>query len=67
MPTEADMQDVRQHLSDIRSAREAIVTAYTNIMFVDVPLMTETYEKNLDEQLDRAHIRERFEEWNHPV
>ena len=42
MPTDAVMQDMRQHLSDIRSAQESIVTAYTNIMCVDVPLMTET-------------------------
>ena len=32
MPSEGDIQDMRQHLSNVRSAREAIVTAYTNIM-----------------------------------
>ena len=52
-------QDMRQHLSDVRSARESIVTAYTNIMCVDVPLMTETYQENLDEQLERAITFER--------
>ena len=51
---DADIQDMRQHLLEVRSAREAIVTAYTAIMCVDVPQITETYEKNLDEQIERA-------------
>ena len=59
MPSEGDINDMRQHLSDIRSAHESIVTTYTNIMCVDIPLMTETYEKNLDEQLERAITFER--------
>ena len=59
MPTDSDVQDLRQHLSEIRSARESIVNAYTNIMCVDVPVMAETYEKNINEQLDRANDFER--------
>ena len=45
---------MKTHLMEVRNAREAIVTAYTAIMCVDVPQMTETYEKNLDEQIERA-------------
>ena len=59
LPTKSDLTDMRQHLSDVRCARKAIITAYTNIMCVDVPIMMETYEKNLDEQLDRAITFER--------
>ena len=51
---ETDINDMRQHLMEVQSAREAIVSAYTAIMCVDVPQMTETYEKNLDEQIERA-------------
>ena len=54
MPTHSYNQDLKQHLNEIRPARESIGTAYTNIMWVDVPVMAETYEKNMHEQLDTS-------------
>ena len=56
---DADIQDMRQHLLEVRSECESIVTAYTNLMCVDVPQMTDTYEKNMEEQIEKAITFER--------
>ena len=50
---------MRDHLSEVRLARECVVTAYTNLMCIDVPQMTETYEKNMEEQIEKAVVFER--------
>ena len=50
-----DIQDLRDHLSDVRNARESVATSYYNLMGIDVPQMTETYEANMEEQMEKAY------------
>ena len=52
---ERDVQDLRDHLSDVRAARESVATSYYNLMGVDVPQMTETYDAHLEEQMEKAN------------
>ena len=50
-----DIQDLRDHLSEVRNARESVASSYYNIMGIDVPQMTETYEANMEEQMEKAY------------
>ena len=56
---ERDISMLRDQLADVRSARESVATAYYNLMQMDVPQMTETYEDNKEQQMDKAMDFER--------
>ena len=36
------LKHMKQHLNEVRAAREIVHMAYTNIMSIDIPIMVET-------------------------